>query len=123
MSEGTGASTVTAATHHNIRRIFAQTVTRLRAEQALAEAEFFARSHLTFLQDELGHEDGALEIPLANLAELLSAQGKLVAARAFVRRLTDLRVALYGATHPSVAQAQRAQSHLDGRSERIEASK
>lgn len=112
MSQGISTSAPPGATYQNIRRIFAQTVTRLRGEGALAEAEFFARAHLAFLQDELGHEDAAIETAIANLAELLTAQGKMVAARALVRRLIDLRAALYGPAHPLVEQARSVLERL-----------
>lgn len=67
-------------------------------------AELSARAHLQSLQDDLGHEHPDLEAPIEKLAELSSAQGKRVVARAFMRRLVHLRVVLYGADHPLVAR-------------------
>ena len=105
MSHDIGASPLSIDARNHIHRVFEQTVLRLRTERAPEEAEFFARAHLEFLQEHLGPEDAELEVPIANLAQLLSAQGKWVAARAFVRRLIHLRMVLHGAAHPSVKQS------------------
>jgi len=67
-------------------------------------ADRSARAHLQSLQDDLGHEHPELEAPIARLAELSRVQGKMLVARAFMRRLVHLRVVLYGADHPVVAR-------------------